>query len=145
MQKNPINEGDSIQEPMTLQAYEDAVSLPDGIYPITDDAGTVLDASVIAYGSDTVENTLSLLDEHRIISAGTTSLTVTNGQYTLPNTVLNGYSGNYICISGVAGATSCVAYNSLSGASATQKSAGDYTATYQFSGSYTIGYTIIKV
>lgn len=59
MQKNPINEGDSIQEPMTLQDYEDAVSLPDGIYPITDDAGTVLDASVIAYGNRTVEQALT--------------------------------------------------------------------------------------
>ena len=58
MQKNPINEGDSIQEPMTLQAYEDAVSLPDGIYPITNDAGTVLDASLIAYGNRTVEDAL---------------------------------------------------------------------------------------
>lgn len=62
MQKNPINEGDSIQEPMTLQDYEDAVSLPDGIYPITDDAGTVLDASVIAYGNRTVEDVLNEID-----------------------------------------------------------------------------------
>lgn len=69
MQKNPINEGDSIQEPMTLQAYEDAVSLPDGIYPITDDAGTVLDASVIAYGNETVEDALKDLQYHVVATS----------------------------------------------------------------------------
>lgn len=89
MQKNPINEGDSIQEPMTLQDYEDAVSLPDGIYPITDDAGTVLDASVIAYGGGTVEDALNK------IVVSTESITFNaNGKYI--------YSGRRIIMSAIA-------------------------------------------
>lgn len=84
MQKNPINEGDSIQEPMTLQDYEDAVSLPDGIYPITDDAGTVLDASIIAYGNETVEDALNSANDditkskYNNISATVVSYTTTD-------------------------------------------------------------------
>lgn len=83
MQKNPINEGDSIQEPMTLQDYEDAVSLPDGIYPITDDAGTVLDASVIAYGGDTVDDALNGLNG--VVVSG--AVTGTSAKYTIPTEV----------------------------------------------------------
>lgn len=91
------------------------------------------------------KNPIITPEECKVINSGKETLTVTNGHYTLPNTVLNGYSGNYICISGVIAATSCMGYNSLSGASATQKSVGDYTATYQFSGTYTVVYTIIRV
>lgn len=72
---------------------------------------------------------------------------VTKGECTLPQSVLNDYNGNYICISqpNVVGTTPCVRYNSLKAKYATQKGSSDYSLTFDWNGSIDIFVTIIKI
>lgn len=74
-------------------------------------------------------------------------ITVTKGECTLPQSVLNDYNGNYICISqpNVVGITPCVRYNSLKAKYATQKGSSDYSLTFDWNGSINIFVTIIKI
>ena len=74
-------------------------------------------------------------------------ITVTKGECTLPQSVLNNYNGNYICISqpNIVGTTPCVRYNSLKAKYATQKSSSDYSLTFDWSGSTNIFVIIIKI
>lgn len=74
-------------------------------------------------------------------------IAVTKGECTLPQSVLNDYNGNYICISqpNVVGTTPCVRYNSLKAKYATQKGSSDYSLTFDWNGSINIFVTIIKI
>ena len=74
-------------------------------------------------------------------------IAVTKGECTLPQSVLNDYNGNYICISqpNMVGTTPCVRYNSLKAKYATQKGSSDYSLTFDWNGSINIFVTIIKI
>lgn len=84
---------------------------------------------------------------YKVINAGVAnSVTVTNSRWILPNTVLNGYTGNYLCISGLPGGetNAAISYNNLIGIGWTFKDANDHSPT-TFSGTYNIAFAIIKV
>lgn len=61
MQKNPCRVDDPLQNPIDRESYEDAVSLEDGIYPITTDDNTIISSDMVSYGSGTVEDALNTL------------------------------------------------------------------------------------
>lgn len=91
--------------------------------------------------------TLSSDLAYRVINAGTiNSVTVTKSSWTLPESVLNGYTGNYICISGLPnGVTSgAISYNNLKGVGWTFKDVNDHSPV-EFSGTYSITFVIIKM
>lgn len=82
---------------------------------------------------------------NKIIGGAVPNVSVTNGSYTLPSSILNGYTGNYIGIYGITGTTPAIVYHSLTGSSASQKSVSDLTCTFAISGTFTINYLIIKL
>jgi len=71
--------GDVIQNPIDRESYEDAVSLEDGIYPITTDDNTIISSDMVSYGSGTVEDAL---DEMKIEFATVSGTTDTNALLT---------------------------------------------------------------
>lgn len=61
MQKNPCRVDDPLQNPIDRESYEDAVSLEDGIYPITTDDNTIISSDMVKHGSGTVEDALNAI------------------------------------------------------------------------------------
>lgn len=61
MQKNPCRVDDPLQNPIDRETYEDAVSLEDGIYPITTDDNTIISSDMVKHGNGTVEQALDEL------------------------------------------------------------------------------------
>ena len=94
-----------------------------------------------------VDNALNEVNSNLKPITSMIEITVTKGECTLPQSVLNDYNGNYICISqpNVVGTTPCVRYNSLKAKYATQKGSGDYSLTFDWNGSINIFVTIIKI
>lgn len=75
MQKNPCRVDDPLQNPIDRESYEDAVSLEDGIYPITTDDNTIISSDMVKHGSGTVADALDELNSSN--SNGTITLTTT--------------------------------------------------------------------
>ena len=63
MQKNPCRVDDPLQNPIDRESYEDAVSLEDGIYPITTDDNTIISSDMVSHGSGTVEDALDSVSD----------------------------------------------------------------------------------
>ena len=63
MQKNPCRVDDPLQNPIDRESYEDAVSLEDGIYPITTDDNTIISSDMVKHGNETVEDALTNLNK----------------------------------------------------------------------------------
>lgn len=72
MQKNPCRVDDPLQNPIDRESYEDAVSLEDGIYPITTDDSTIISSDMVKHGSGTVEDALDELQDDIIFANDTT-------------------------------------------------------------------------
>lgn len=85
MQKNPCRVDDPLQNPIDRESYEDAVSLEDGIYPITTDDNTIISSDMVKHGNGTVEDALNNLI-HEISFNGTTD--ATGNLYISPNKLL---------------------------------------------------------
>lgn len=64
MQKNPCRVDDPLQNPIDRETYEDAVSLEDGIYPITTDDNTIISSDMVKHGNGTVEDALNKMPFH---------------------------------------------------------------------------------
>lgn len=88
------------------------------------------------------KNAITQLNSERL--SGTVPVNINGGTGKLPESVLQGYSGNYLLIAGSANTTACLSKNSLSFQVATQKNISDKTATYDFNGTVPINYMIIK-
>ena len=88
MQKNPCRVDDPLQNPIDRETYEDAVSLEDGIYPITTDDSTIISSDMVKHESGTVEDKLNELDG-RMVTTTTSGSTTASG-----NIVANAPAGN---------------------------------------------------
>jgi hypothetical protein len=77
MQKNPCRVDDPLQNPIDRETYEDAVSLEDGIYPITTDDNTIMSSDMVSHGSGTVEQALN--ERKPILKSTLTGTTNPNG------------------------------------------------------------------
>ena len=77
-----------MQEPMSREDFEDAVSLEDGIYPITTDDNTIISSDMVKHESGTVEDKLNELDG-RMVTTTTSGSTTASG-----NIVANAPAGN---------------------------------------------------
>ena len=125
--------------PIAIYGIKQKVSI--SLSAIISNVSTSASKCMLSDGETSVEDKF---DETEVIK-GRVQVTVTNGAYSLPSSVLNGYTGTYILISGVNGCTSCCNYNTLNCSTATKKSASDHSATYGFSGTYYANYVIYKL
>lgn len=73
MQKNPCRVDDPLQNPIDRESYEDAVSLEDGIYPITTDDSTIISSDMVKHGNGTVEDALDKIYKETTFSGTTDS------------------------------------------------------------------------
>jgi hypothetical protein len=107
MQKNPCRVDDPLQNPIDRETYEDAVSLEDGIYPITTDDNTIMSSDMVSHGSgsvkDALDNTQTQLSSRANIKRGvnwagaeTIPLSTTIGFYSLKCGKNTGYSDLFI-------------------------------------------------
>lgn len=84
-------------------------------------------------------------NESARVIIGIARIKVTNGAYTLPNSVLNGYTGDYYIISSINGAIPMVRKNGLACETASRTSASNPVATFAINGDSNVVYIIIKV
>ena len=88
--------GEVIQNPIDRETYEDAVSLEDGIYPITTDDNTIISSDMVSHGSGTVEDALDKLTDEYIIRNYAHNYSIADTS----NTYWNPFTSDNIGISG---------------------------------------------